>query len=236
MRHSPIVLFFLLVFTVNVVMAQGSYTVDSHPLQNGTVDIVGAGNTVSFFELPLWVQLAWVISSFLAIIGAVKFGPFILGKVKAIIQNKNRTAILEYIENNPGCTLADLSKNTGINRGTTKYHFYTLLIERKVVRKKDGKLNYLFTNGGRPFEKERMYGYIMNPVKQEILNLILNRPGISNKEIAERLQLKRNTVHWHLQQFLDEKMVVSRWDGKSIKYFLLPEVEAILREYRRKSV
>lgn len=231
MKHSSIVLFFLLVFFVNVAMVQGGYSVEPYSPQTGPSDTLGADSTISFFELPLSIQITWSICFLIAIFSAIKFGPFVLGKVKIILQNKNRTLLLEYIGTHPGCTIADLSKNTGINRGTARYHLYLLLIERKVVQKKDGKLSYLFANGRRPLEKKRVYGYIMNPAKSEILNLILNRPGISNKEIAEHLRLKRNTVHWHLQQFLDEKMVVSRWNGRNMNYILLPEVEAILREY-----
>jgi predicted transcriptional regulator len=231
MKYSSIVLLFLLVVAVNVAAVQGGYSVEPYSPQIGPSDTLGADSTISFFELPLWIQITWSICFLIAIFGAIKFGPLVFGKVKTILQNKNRTLLLEYIGTHPGCTIADLSKNTGINRGTARYHLYLLLIERKVVQKKDGKLSYLFANCGRPLERKRVYGYIMNPTKQEILNLILNHPGISNKEIAERLLLKRNTVHWHLQQFLDEKMVVSRWNGRNMNYILLPEVEAILREY-----
>jgi predicted transcriptional regulator len=233
MKQSSIVLLFLLVAVVNVAVVHGGYSVEPYSPQTGPSDTLGAESTISFFELPLWIQLAWVIGFLCAIFGTIKFGPLVLGKVKIILQNKNRTAMLEYIGNNPGCTIADLSKNTHINRGTARYHLYLLLIERKVVRKKDEKQSYLFTNGGTHLERKQVYGYIMNPSKQEILTIILNRPGINNKEIAESLQLKRNTVHWHLQQFLDEKMVVSRWDGRNMNYFLLPEVEEILKEYRK---
>lgn len=188
MKHSSIVLLFLLIVAVNVIGVHGEYSVDPYPLQNGVSDSLGTDNMISFFELPLWIQLAWSISFFLAICGAIKFGSVIIGKVKIKLQNKNRAVILDYIENNPGCILADLSKNTGINRGTAKYHLYLLLIEKKIVRKIDGKLNYLFTNGGIHLERKRVHGYIMNPTKREILNTILNCPGISNKEIAATLQ------------------------------------------------
>ncbi len=73
----------------------------------------------------------------------------------------------------------------------------------------------------------------MNPAKREILDTILNTPGISNKEIAERLQINRSTVYWHLQPLLEEEMVVSRWDGRNMNYILFPEVENLLREYRK---
>jgi predicted transcriptional regulator len=107
-----------------------------------------------------------------------------------------------------------------------------LFIERKIVRKKEDKLTYLFTNSGTAPDKKRMYGYIMSHPKQEILTVIRNEPGISNKEIAQHLGLDRSTVYWHLRQFLDEKMVVSRWDGRNMNYNLTPDVEDIMKEYR----
>ncbi|MEN6442407.1 MAG: hypothetical protein ABFC71_01465, partial [Methanoregula sp.] len=91
MKHSLIVLFFLLFLAVHATAAQGGYSVDSHPLQNGTTDYSGAENTISFFELPLWIQITWSICFLIAIFGAIKFSPLVFGKVKTILQNKNRT-------------------------------------------------------------------------------------------------------------------------------------------------
>jgi len=213
-------------------MVQGATTIEPYTPQAGPSDSLGADRIVSFFELPLWVQAAWIISVLLGILGAIKLLPIILAKVKVILQNKNRAAILESLRDHPGCTIADLSKNTGINRGSVKYHLSVLLLERKIVRKKEDKLTYLFLNAGMAPEKKRMYGYIMSHPKQEILSAIRNEPGISNKEIAQRLGLAPGTVHWHLQQFLDEKMVVSRWDGRNMNYSLTPEVEDILKKYQ----
>jgi predicted transcriptional regulator len=233
MKYSSAVLFFLAVIAVSVSVVQAGYSVDLTHVPGGPSDTLGTDGLISFFDLPLWIQCTWAISFLVALLGAIKFGPLLIGKVRAIIQNKNRVAILDYIGNNPGCTLADLSKNTGINRGTAKYHLYLLAIKQEIVMKKDGKLGYLFTNGGRHLEKKRVYGYIMNPAKREILETIRSRPGISNKQIADCLNLDPSTIHWHLRQFLDEEMVVSRWDGRNLNYFLFPDVENILKESRK---
>lgn len=233
MKYIPIIFFFFLVCTTYACAEPGGYTVEPYSPQLGPTDTSGADGTESFWDLPLWIQIGWIISALAAGFGVFKFGPLVFGKVRIILQNKNRTVILEYIGNNPGCTLTDLSKNTGLNRGTARYHLSVLIIEQKVVRKKDGKLSYLFINGGTLIERKRMCGYIMNPSKREMLDLILKRPGISNKEIAEHVQLDRSTVFWHLQQFLDEKMVISRWDGRSRNYFLFPDVEDFLRNNRK---
>jgi len=106
-----------------------------------------------------------------------------------------------------------------------------LLLERKIVRKKENKLAYLFPNFGTAPDKKRMYGYIMSHPKQEILRIIQSEPGISNKEIAQRLHLDRSTVYWHLKQFLEEKMIVSQWDGRNMNYTLTPTVDDILEKY-----
>jgi predicted transcriptional regulator len=233
MKYSLIVLLFLLVITVNIAVAREGYSIDQFPLQNGTSDVIGADATISFFELPLWVQLVWILSSIIAIFGVIKFGPIIIEKVKVILQNENRAAMLEYIGNNPGCTLADLWKNIGLNRGTARYHLYLLLIERRIFRKTEGKLSYLFINGGTRVARTQMYGYIMNPSKREILETILDKPGICNKEIADCLQTDPSTVHWHLQQLLEEEMVVSHRDGRIVNYILFPDVEVILRKLRK---
>ncbi|MFA5332133.1 MAG: winged helix-turn-helix domain-containing protein [Methanoregula sp.] len=72
----------------------------------------------------------------------------------------------------------------------------------------------------------------MSHPKQEILKIIQNEPGISNKDIAQCLGLNPSSVHWHIRQFLDEKMIVSRWDGRDMNYALAPEVEEIMMNYR----
>jgi len=232
MKHSFFAFIFLLAIITNIAMVQGATTIEPYAPQTGPSDTFGADRIVSFFELPFWVQAAWILSVLLGIFGAIKIWPVIFGKVKTILQNKNRAALLEYIRDHPGCTIADLSKNTGINRGSAKYHLSVLFLERKIVRKKENKLTYLFPNSGTAPEKKRMYGYIMSHPKQEILKVIRNEPGISNKEIAQHLGLDRSTVHWHIRQFLDEKIVVSLWDGRNMNYSLSPDVEDIMKKYR----
>lgn len=230
MKLSSIILFFLLLSLVNVAVAQDGYLVEPYSPQSGPTDMLGAEITISFFDLPLWIQIAWIVSVLGAIFGAIKFGPFILGKVRTVLQNRNRTAILEYIENNPGCTLANLLNDTEMNRGTARYHLKLLLIERKVVLKKTGKLSYLFANGSVSIERKQIYGYIRNPSKRKILDAILITPGISNKELAENLQMSASTVSWHLQPLIEEEMIVSMWDGRYQNYFILPEVEDVMKK------
>ena len=233
MKPSSFILIFLIVVFFSVAIVHGGYIVEPYTPRDGPSDTSGADSTISFFELPLWIQLAWIAGALCAIFGILKFGPFILGKVRIALQNKNRAAILQYIGSNPGCTESDLVRNTTMNRGTIRYHLTILLIEQKVIRRKNGKLSYLFTNGGIALEKKQVYGHIMNPYKRKILDILHETPGISNKDIAERADMSPSTALFHIQPLLDENMVVSQWDGRCRNYFIVPEVEDILKKYPR---
>jgi predicted transcriptional regulator len=231
MKNATKVLLLLLLFSINIALVSGGYTVTPYSPPTGPYDTSGADAHVSFFQLPLWIQASWVIGFLLALFATTKFGPLVLGRIEELLNNKNRRAILEFISNHPGCTIAELSLNTQLNRGTIKYHLFLLLRERKIVRKNDGNKVYHFKNSGICLEKKQVFGYIQNPRKQQILFIIFNEPGISNSSLAERLHLDKSSVHRHLRQFLDEKMVEGHWDGKNICYSVTPEVATILAEF-----
>jgi predicted transcriptional regulator len=229
MKYSSIIFLFLLVGALTITTTHADYSVEPYSPPIGPFDTLGADDTVSFFDLPLWIQLTWTVSIILAFFGAIKFGPFVIGKIKTLLHNRNCIVILHYIRTNPGCTIAELSKCTGINRGTAKYHLYLLYNERKVILRKEGKITFLFSNSSDLLGKNLIYGYLRYPTKKEILTIILNRPGINNKEIAEMLHLEKSSVYWHLKQLLKENIISRRWDGRNMRYSLHPEVEDIVR-------
>jgi predicted transcriptional regulator len=231
MRILFIILLIILTFVISAQAGQGDYTIDLHPSQGGLIDSHGADDTVSFWDLPFWIQIGWITGIISTIIGLVWLGPFFLGRIRNLLKNPNRMVILGFIENNPGCTLANLTTLTRLNRGTVKYHIYLLLAERKIVQKKVGKMKYLFKNGGIQPEEKMIFGYIQNAPKRKILITILKQPGISNTEIAQRLFLNKSTTYWHLYQLLRENVVIYSWDGRNKKYFLNDGVEKILSKY-----
>jgi predicted transcriptional regulator len=231
MRWSTAVLLFFLFFTINVTAVSAGYIVTPYPPSNSHYNAAGADEKVLFFQLPLWIQISCIVGAALGCLALFKCIPLILCRVEKLLNNKNRRAVLEYVSSHPGCTIADISLNTSINRGTVKYHLFLLLRERKIVRKNDGNKMYHFKNGGASPERKQVYGYIRNPRKREILMAIFNEPGISNATLAERLYLDTSSVHRHLRQFLNEKMIEGHWDGKNVGYIVTPEVAKMLEEY-----
>ena len=231
MRRSTAALLFFLLFTINIAAVSAGYIVTPYPPSNGHYDAAGADAKVSFFQLPLWVQLSCISGAVLTFLALFKGIPLVLGRIEELLDNKNRIPVLEYVTSHPGCTITDISLNTNINRGTARYHLFLLLREHKIVRKNDGNKVYHFKNGGTSPKRKQEYGYLRNPRKREILMAILNEPGISNATIAERLHIDKSSVHRHLRQFLDEKMIESHWDGKNVGYTVTPDVAKMLAEF-----
>ena len=60
MRHSLIALIFLLAILTNIAVVQGATYIEPYSPQAGPPDTHGADRIVSFFDLPLWVQVAWI--------------------------------------------------------------------------------------------------------------------------------------------------------------------------------
>lgn len=231
MRRSTAALLFFLFFIINAATVSAGYIVTSTPPSNGHYDAAGADAKISFFQLPLWIQLSCIAGAALAFLALFKYIPLILCRVEELLNNKKRHSILEYVTIHPGCTITEISLNTHINRGTARYHLFLLIRERKIVRKNDGNKVYHFKNGGTSPERKQVYGYIRNPRKRAILIAILNEPGISNATLAEQLHLDKSSVHRHLRQFLDEKMIEGHWDGKNVGYSITPEVAKMLAEF-----
>ncbi|MBE0428191.1 MAG: hypothetical protein IBX72_16345 [Nitrospirae bacterium] len=111
MRWIGVLIFFLFFFSIAAHAQKGGYTEDSVPTQNGPIDTSGADATISFWELPLWIQIAYISGIILASLGLFKVIPIFLARIKNVLENQNRQVVFKYILNNPGCTIAEISDN-----------------------------------------------------------------------------------------------------------------------------
>jgi len=101
---------------------KGGYIIEPYSPQKELIDTSGADATISFWELPLWIKIAYISGVFLASLGLFKIIPVVLGRIKDLLKNQSRQGIFKYVLNNPGCTIAEISEQQKINRGSVKYH------------------------------------------------------------------------------------------------------------------
>jgi len=96
---------------------------------------------------------------------------------------------------------------------------------------KMGKFSRLFQNSGALKENDQMVAaLIKNETSRLLLGAVLENPGITNQELAEKFHLAKSTVHWYVQQFCKGNILIFKQEGKYRRYFVNADAEmALLR-------
>jgi predicted transcriptional regulator len=219
----------LIIFASAVVCADnGGYEV--RPATPGEVyDHQGTIVSVSFWELPLWIQLTYMSGAIGALIVAIKLLPFALLKLKTRVANQNRESVYRQIDRNPGCTVSDISKLEAMNVGSVRYHVDQLQDARRIVLVKIGKFRRLFRNSGAYDDREIVViSALQVRTKRAIMFILRDSPGLSNKQIAEKLNIKESMAHTYLTGLLKDGIIRCEKNGQQKMYYLEGDVEAIL--------
>ncbi len=229
MRWIRYLLFFLFVFNIAAHAENGGYIVEPYSPQKELIDTSGADATISLWELPLWIKIAYISGVFLAFLGLFKIIPIVLGKIKNLLENQSRQGVFKYILNNPGCCIAEISEQQKINRGSVKYHIHRLKSEGKITLTKMGKFLRLFQNSEAFKDNEqKIAASLKNGTGRLLLWAILENPGITNQELTEKFHLDKSTIHWYIQQFRNDNIVVLEHKGKYRRYSINADAETTL--------
>ncbi|MHA1721358.1 MAG: winged helix-turn-helix transcriptional regulator [Promethearchaeota archaeon] len=152
-----------------------------------------------------------------------------------IFQNENRQNIIKEILEEPGIHYSKLLKKCNLQPGQLQWHI-KVLTQYSVIRKeKIGR--YLVFYSKIPFIDDNINGsrkenskhsiissktFIPLQLKKShttmmILNEIHEEPGISASQIAHHLNLKRNTVKYHVDKLLKTEIIHKEESGRVLK-------------------
>ncbi len=137
---------------------------------------------------------------------------------KNALEHDSRRAAYFCIRDNPGINHASLSRRLGMNVGTLRYHLETLCETGKIVAESDHGLLRYYVNGESVREEEET-GYLLSETRRRILDLIVQDPGITRKEVASALGIAGTSVGWHVALLIRESAVRSEKDGRTVRYF-----------------
>ena len=138
----------LIVGFVAITYSPGGYTVKPGNLEGDGQNPLTDARATTYWDLPLWIQLAALLDAVLLIAGAIGIFSPIIGRIQDLMGNRNRQSIYNYVANNPGCTQAEISVRQNMREGTVKYHLLMLEAEGRIIRKRMGKFTRLFRNSG----------------------------------------------------------------------------------------
>ncbi|ODV50123.1 MULTISPECIES: ArsR family transcriptional regulator [Methanohalophilus] len=114
--------------------------------ERGMYEGGGDDATLTFWELPLSLQIVYISGLLGALLAVYKFLPLLLGKVRQNCKKQNRDEIFKFITANPGNTISDIEKHLKLNRSTIRYHLKMLQIFNKIKYVRKGKFVMVFEN------------------------------------------------------------------------------------------
>jgi predicted transcriptional regulator len=185
----------------------------------------------SFLDLHIRVQLAYIPRSFDAILGSLIILPAIIRKEKRLSLNKNK--IMDFICENPGCTPSQIVQKENIARGTIRYHVETLKAEGKILLKRIGKIDRLFSRSPALSDKEKMIAvFIRNDIERKILFIIFECEGSTYQYLADKIHMSKSTTYKYIKKYVDNDIIWSVADGRNKIFFIDMEVKDIVEKYK----
>lgn len=206
-QWTALTLILFLAFNHVAIADTGGYTVEPHAPQDGLIDSTGADATITFWNLPLWIQIAWLSGLIFAFLGSFKIFPMVSGGFKRILRsnaldNKNRLSMYNFIKENPGIYFRELISESKINKGTAEYHL----------------------------KKLEMAGLITSLQNKAYKRYFLN-PGLSYGEIAIAIGINRSTVASHMKTMVKNGIIKSEHASTTLKHYISSEFLPVVQKY-----
>ena len=136
-----------------------------------------------------------------------------------IFESKIRKNLIDTILKEPGIHHNDLLRKCKIHRGQLQWHL-SVLIQSNIIRKeKIGQystfypIHYDIQNGD---SKKALF---RSKQSTKILDLIESQPGIYSSKIAHQLNLKRNSVKYHIDKLLKNHLISVKTEGRIKRLF-----------------
>jgi uncharacterized membrane protein/DNA-binding transcriptional regulator YiaG len=131
-----------------------------------------------------------------------------------------RGQVYGYIKANPGEHYNSIKKALSLKNGTLIYHLKTLENGDFIKSVIDGRFKRFYPKEMKLPEPSDEIVLRMNHIQHEILNIIRETPGISQKEIAARIGLSTPTVHYHINIMMSARAINVMRSGRETRCYV----------------
>jgi predicted transcriptional regulator len=218
------IIIFLILIICNCYVASAEVYVTFEPPEDippENIHNTGSDGILTFWDLPLYFKFIWIGCTIWFIIVSIgKFVPLLLGKVACKKGEKNRKKILSYVSENPGCSESDILSDLEMKRGTFRYHVDKLQLSNLLIAFKQGRfINYFSKGHANKNSLQDVVSNTQSDTRKCVLETICGEPGVTGKELSEKIGVDKSTIHWHITRLKDENMIRDEKDGRFRKYY-----------------
>jgi predicted transcriptional regulator len=145
-----------------------------------------------------------------------------------------RKKIYEYIQDHPGSHLREIGRNLDLAIGDIQYHLNILEKSGRVVSKRMGLYKRFYPRKIFGERQKDIIATLTQETPRKILLVLLQKPGVSHREIAMFAQLSAPTITWHMKRLIKAGVVKEHHEGRIVKYYIngsAREIEKLMKSY-----
>jgi predicted transcriptional regulator len=136
-------------------------------------------------------------------------------KKHEVLDNKTRLAIHGLVVENPGMHYNEIIREFDLTNGVAAYHLDVLEREGFIRSVRDGTLRRFYSSATKvPGDHKAT----PDQVREHILEMVTENPGINQKTIVDELGIGRTLVGYHLKTLIDEGYIESHKSGRFTVY------------------
>ncbi|MFA5332251.1 MAG: winged helix-turn-helix transcriptional regulator [Methanoregula sp.] len=237
--------FLFFVVPMSGILNHGGYVVvpasEGDPTSPYT-DTSGADRSVTFWELPPWVMLEYAaccVSPLLVypleLLFVVKvFGCLGYRKITSatVFRNDTRTRVYETIAANPGIYFNEISRISGISRGTLRYHLGVLQVTGKIAVMKSGSDVRYFENSGKFSDADqKILAFLQNGKDRIICEYLIHNPASTRGDLEKVLGITGAAVTWRMNRLRDAGVLTVVKTGRLVRYTVNPDAIKACAKY-----
>jgi predicted transcriptional regulator len=184
--------------------------------------------------LVLLITCAALVGSGGVVVGATEIGHYSFFfifyllytrlKKEYILDNFTRGRIYGYVEANPGEHFNAIKRALGIKNGSLAYHLRTLEKGGYIVSKRDRGYTRFYPKSMK-LPKKNVKELI--PIQRSIIEIIKSNPGISQRGIAEKMNISYQLVHYHIKVLQEANYLNLKKDRKQTYCYETEEIVEI---------
>jgi len=132
-----------------------------------------------------------------------------------------RGQIFGFIKSNPGVHYNEIMRKLDMKNGTLSYHLHMLEKTRMIKSRKERFRYRAFYPTGMKFPKRERYR--LTELQLDIIKIIKNNEGISQKDIAKKLNEKHQTINYNVKVLQQAGLIYLRRIGRKTSCFIFAD-------------
>jgi len=127
-----------------------------------------------------------------------------------------RGRIFGYIEHNPGVTYSQIKRKIGVGNGTLTHHLSMLEKQNYIKAERDGLYKRFYPRDYHIDED----AIELTTLQRDIYFLAKTRPGISQKDLADELNVSERVVSYHIHMMQEARLIRVERTGRRNALFV----------------